>query len=100
MNGRIPGKDAISDILKKAREEYEGKCDQAVRRAKRKGNPAKKTLQEHGIIFPCTSQMDSEFSESDGEEFCGKPEPKVTEQSDIVRSTPANTDEEKTQLEL
>ena len=44
--------------------------------------------------------MDSEFSESDGEEFCGKSEPKETKQSDIARSTPANTDEEKTQLEL
>ena len=89
-------KDAIPDILKKACEEYEGKCGQSIRRAKTKGNPVKKTLQGHGIVFPSTSQRDSE---SEDEEFWEKPESKVTKQSDIARAIPSNTDEEKSQLE-
>ncbi len=104
MNGRIPGKDAISDILKKANEEYEGNCGQAVRPAKKKGNPAKKTLQEHGVIFPSTSQRKSEFSESEGEELGESTESKVTKksskQSDLARAIPKNTDKENSQLEL
>ena len=44
-----------------------------IRRAKTKGNPAKKTLQEHGIIFPSTAQRESE-----GEDFGEIPESKVT----------------------
>ncbi len=58
----------------------------------KKGNPEKKTLQEHGIIFASMSQRESEFSESEGKEFGEILESEVTKKSSkTIRSSQTNT---------
>ena len=93
MNGKIPGKQSISDVLRKATEEYNKDCDQTIKRAKkRKGNPAKKILEDHGIQFPGTSEISSD---SEAEDFH-----KVKQSPDLRRAMPKTTEEEESQLEL
>ena len=95
MNAKIPGKQSIKDVLKKATQHYkESNCDKAIGRSKkRKGNPAKQTLEEHGINFPRAS--DSETEESDD-----LPEVHSKLVSDLSRSMPNTPQEEENRIKL
>ena len=100
MNGKIPGKQSIKNVLKKSTQDYkESGCEKAINRSKkRKGNPAKNALQEHGINFSSASKvsLDSEPEESD--DFIPKVDSKPS--SDLSRCMPNTAQEEENQIEL
>lgn len=101
LSGRIPGKEAISDVLKKATKEYNENCVKAktiTRSKKRKGNPCKKTLEEHGVVFPIGAHSSSE-SEPELEGLDDLSQFKDTE-PDLTRAIPKNLEEEENQLNL
>ena len=72
MNGKIPGKQSIKNVLKKATQDYkESGCEKAINRSKkrRKGNPAKNALHEHGINFPSASKVSSDSEPEESDDF-------------------------------
>ena len=96
MNGRIPAKNAIPEIVLKACEDFDATCgqvDTCVKQKPHKGNHAKTMLEERGVICP-EVKTTSDCSDANNDftnEFT---------QSDLVRAIPKNQDVEKGQLEM
>lgn len=93
MNSKIPGKQSISDVLRKATQDYEeSNCGKAFGRSKkRKGNPAEKTLEELVINFPSAPQISSDSEDEDYYDRipgCVKHSPDLTS-----RAMPKNVEE-------
>ena len=55
-NGCVPAKEAIPEILRKAKQDFDATCGKAITRTKQKkkhkGNPSRNVLQEYGVLFP------------------------------------------------
>lgn len=100
MNGKIPGKQSIKNVLKKATQDYkESGCEKAINRSeKRKGNPAKNALQENGINFPSASKVSSDSETEESDDFI--PEVDSKPSSDLSRSMPNTAQEEENQIIL
>ena len=100
MNGKIPGKQSIKNVLKKATQDYkESGCEKAINRSKkRKGNPAKNALQEHDINFPSASKVSSDSEPEESDDFIPKVDSKPS--SDLSRCMPNTAQEEENQIEL
>ena len=100
MNGKIPGKQSIKNVLKKATQDYkESGCEKAINRSKkRKGNPAKNALHEHGINFPSASKVSSDSEPEESDDFI--PEVDSKPSSDLSRCMPNTAQEEENQIEL
>jgi hypothetical protein len=53
-NGRIPGKESIPEILRKAKQDFDATCGNVISHVKKKrnkGNPSRNVLVEHGYCF-------------------------------------------------
>ena len=95
MNGRIPGKEAIPEILRKAKQDFDAICGKVVTRAKQKkkhrGNLSRNVLEEHGVLFPNETD-DYDSDSSDDSSHLAKP--------DLIRAVPKNKEEKTSQLEM
>ena len=96
MNGCISAKEAIPEILRKAKQDFDAACGKAVTRAKQgkkhKGNPSRNILQEYGVLFPNENDDYDSDSSDDVSTHLTKP--------DLIRAIPKNKEEETSQLEM
>jgi hypothetical protein len=98
-NGRIPGKESIPEILRKAKQDFDATCGNVISRVKKKrnkGNPSRKVLVEHGVLFPNAS------SDSDSSDDASQSKlPINLKRNDLInRAVPKNKEEETNQLEM
>ena len=96
MNGCIPAKEVIPEILRKAKQDFDAACGKAVTRTKQgkkhKGNPSCNILQEYGVLFPNENDDYDSDSSDDVSTHLAKP--------DLIRAIPKNKEEETSQLEM
>lgn len=96
MKGCIPAKEAIPEILRKAKQDFDATCGKAITRAKQKkkhkGNPSHNILKEYGVLFPNENDDYESDSSDDVSAHLAKP--------DLIRAIPKNKEEETSQLEM
>ena len=96
MNGCIPAKEAIPEILRKAKQDFDATCGKAItcakQKKKHKGYPSRNILKEYGVLFPNENDDYESDSSDDVSTHLAKP--------DFIRAIPKNKEEETSQLEM